>query len=60
MVDVLYANFAKEDWIQNVPRGQPGRPQLNREECFGMDNGKSRQDLGLEVGLIGFSLFIVI
>ncbi|KAL2206922.1 NAD(P)-binding protein [Sarocladium strictum] len=46
VVDIMYENFPESDWIQNVPRGNPG--QKSSEGRFILDNTRSREELGVQ------------
>ncbi|KAL4864667.1 hypothetical protein BDV12DRAFT_200905 [Aspergillus spectabilis] len=44
-VDKMFSTFGDEDWIRNVPRGAPGKKEIERH--FVLDNRWSREDLGV-------------
>lgn len=46
VVDILHSNFHQAEWINNVPKGQPGVRQ--QRECFVLDNMKSKRELGVK------------
>ncbi|KKY34657.1 putative short chain dehydrogenase reductase [Diaporthe ampelina] len=48
VVDLLHERFGDSDWIQNVPRGTPGKKAI--ESHFVLDNARSKKELGVEYG----------
>jgi len=45
VVDVMYKHFIDAVWIENVPRGTPGRKML--DDHFVLHNTCSRDELGV-------------
>lgn len=48
VVDIMHEEFADSDWIQNVPKGTPGKKVLS--DHFVLDNTRSREHLGVQYG----------
>ena len=50
VVDIMYQYFPDADWLENVPRGNPGTRQV--AQCFTFDNSRSIHELGMVYGPI--------
>lgn len=46
VVDLLHDRFKDSDWIQNVPKGTPGKKAIGPHFVF--DNTRSKEELGVE------------